>query len=122
MRDIAEAAAIALTTGGHEGQTYNLVGPEAHTGQSTAAVWSRVLAKPIAYGGDDLDAWEKQSLQYLPAWMVFDFRMMYAFFQKNGLKATPADIDRQTRLLGHPPRRFEDFAKETAAAWTAQAR
>jgi uncharacterized protein YbjT (DUF2867 family) len=122
VRDIAEAAAIALTTGGHEGQTYNLVGPEAHTGQSTAAVWSRVLAKPIAYGGDDLDAWEKQSLQYLPAWMVFDFRMMYAFFQKNGLKATPADIDRQTRLLGHPPRRFEDFAKETAAAWTAQAR
>ena len=122
VRDIAEAAAIALTTGGHEGQTYNLVGPEAHTGQSTAAVWSRVLAKPIAYGGDDLDAWEKQSLQYLPAWMVFDFRMMYAFFQKHGLKATPADIDRQTRLLGHPPRRFEDFAKETAAAWTAQAR
>jgi uncharacterized protein YbjT (DUF2867 family) len=119
VRDIAEAAAIALTTGGHEGQTYNLVGPEAHTGQSTAAVWSRVLAKPIAYGGDDLDAWEKQSLQYLPAWMVFDFRMMYAFFQKNGLKAAPADIDRQTRLLGHPPRRFEDFAKETAAAWTA---
>jgi uncharacterized protein YbjT (DUF2867 family) len=122
VRDIAEAAALALTTGGHEGQTYNLVGPEAQTGQSTAAVWSRVLGKAIAYAGDDLDAWEKQSLQYMPAWMVFDFRMMYAFLQKNGLIATAADVDRQTKLLGHLPRSFEDFAGETAAAWTSQSR
>ena len=28
IRDIAEAAAIALTTEGHEGKTYNLNGPE----------------------------------------------------------------------------------------------
>jgi len=24
------------------------------------------------------------------AWMVFDFKLMYAFFQEKGLKATPA--------------------------------
>lgn len=119
VRDIAEAAAITLTSSGHEGQTYNLVGPEMHTGQSTAEVWSRALGKPIAYGGNDLDAWEQQSLQYLPAWMVFDFRLMYQFFQEHGLKATPEDIERQTRLLGHPPRRFEDFAQETARVWGA---
>jgi len=119
VRDIAEAAAIALTAGGHEGQTYNLVGPQPLTGTGTAEAWGRALGKTIAYAGDDLDAWEAQSLQYLPPWMVFDFRLMYEFFQKSGLKATGADIDRLTKLLGHAPRSFEDFAAETASAWRA---
>ena len=117
VRDIAEAAAIAMTTGAHDGQTYDLVGPDAVTGESTAKSWSAALGKPIAYGGDDLDAWEKQQLQYLPDWMVFDFRYMYAHFQQKGLIATAEAIARQTKLLGHAPRGFDAFAKESAAAW-----
>jgi len=117
VRDIAEAAAIALTASGHEGQTYDVVGPEPHTGQSTAEVWSRALGRQVRYGGDDLEAWEKQSLQYMPDWAVFDFKHMYAFFQKEGLKASPEAIERQTRVLGHAPRSFGAFAMETASAW-----
>lgn len=117
VRDIAEAAAITLTTKGHEGQCYDLVGPEAVTGESTAKSWSAALGKPIAYGGDDLEAWEKQQLQYLPAWMVFDFRSMYEHFQKHGLIASAEAIARQTTLIGHAPRAFDAFAQETAAAW-----
>jgi uncharacterized protein YbjT (DUF2867 family) len=117
VRDIAEAAAIALTTGGHEGQSYDLVGPEAVTGESTAKSWSAALGKPIAYAGDNLDAWEKQQLQYLPEWLVFDLRYMYEHFQKNGLIASAEAIARQTKLLGHAPRAFDAFAQETAAAW-----
>ena len=121
VRDIAEAAAIALTSSGHSGETYELVGPEVVTGSSTAAAWSQALKRPIVYAGDDLDAWEKQQLQYLPDWMVFDLRHMYAFFQKNGLIASDAAIARQTKLLGHRPRAFSDFATETAAMWQATA-
>jgi uncharacterized protein YbjT (DUF2867 family) len=117
VRDIAEAAAIALTSSGHEGQTYDLVGPEAHTGQSTAEVWSRALGREIKYGGNDLEAWEKQSLQYMPDWLVYDFKHMYAYFQAKGLLASREAIDRQTKLLGHAPRSFGAFAMETAAAW-----
>lgn len=117
VRDIAEGAAIALTTDGHEGETYNLIGPDIHTGQTTADVWSQELGRPIAYGGDDLDVWEQQSLQYMPGWMAFDLKLMYEFFQKEGLKATTEDIERQTKLLGHAPRGFEAFARETAAMW-----
>jgi uncharacterized protein YbjT (DUF2867 family) len=117
VRDIAEAAAIALTLNGHEGQSYDLVGPEAMTGESTAKSWSAALGKPVTYAGDDLEAWEKQQLQYLPDWMVFDFRYMFEHFQKNGLLAGPEDIARLTKLLGHAPRGFDAFAKETAAAW-----
>jgi uncharacterized protein YbjT (DUF2867 family) len=117
VRDIAEAAAIALTTAGHEGETYDLVGPDAITGVRTAEIWGRVLGREIKYAGNDLESWEQQSLQYLPPWMVFDFREMYAYFQSAGLKASPEAIARQTKLLGHAPRGFEAFAAETAAAW-----
>jgi uncharacterized protein YbjT (DUF2867 family) len=118
VRDIAEAAAITLLTSGHEGQSFDVAGPEAHTGESTAQVWARALGRPIVYGGDDLDAWEKQALNYMPAWGAFDFRYMYEFFQQNGLKASAEAIERLTRLLGHAPRSFGAFAAETAAAWT----
>jgi uncharacterized protein YbjT (DUF2867 family) len=117
VRDIADAAAVALTTNGHEGETYDLVGPEAVTGESSAKSWSAALGIPIAYGGDDLDAWEKQQLQYLPDWMVFDLRYMYEHFQQQGLIASDEAIARQTRLTGHAPRPFDVFARETAAAW-----
>lgn len=117
VRDIAEAAAIALVSPGHAGDTYDLVGPEAMTGESTAAAWSRALGKPIAYAGDDLDAWEQQQLNYLPAWMVFDFRHMYEHFQEHGLLASAEAIGKQTRLLGHAPRGFDAFTAETAVAW-----
>ena len=117
VRDIAEAAAIALTSSGHEGQTYDIVGPEAHTGQSTAEVWSRALGRAIKYGGNDLEAWEKQSLQYMPDWLVYDFKHMNAYFQAKGFLASREAIDRQTKLLGHAPRSFGAFAMETAAAW-----
>jgi uncharacterized protein YbjT (DUF2867 family) len=120
VRDIAEAAAITMTQAGHNEEIYNLVGPDELTGEETARIWGRVLGRSVAYAGDDLDAWEEQSLAYLPPWMVFDFREMYAFFQEEGLKATPDDIARQTKLLGHPPRRFEDYASETARGWTAE--
>ena len=119
-RDIGEAAAIALTQDGHGGETYDLVGPDVVTGESTAKTWASVLGKPITYGGDDLDAWEAVQVNYLPHWIVFDFREMYAYFQQQGLKASAEAIDRQTRLLGHAPRSFEAFAAETAAAWSAK--
>ncbi len=119
VRDIAEAAAIALTAGAANGETVNLVGPDVLTATATAATWGGVLGRKIAYGGNDLDAWEKQSLAFLPAWMVFDFKLMYGFFQEKGLKATPDDVARLTALLGHPPRRFDEFAAETARFWSA---
>jgi uncharacterized protein YbjT (DUF2867 family) len=117
VRDIAEAAAITLTTPGHEARTYSIVGPQTHTGKSTAEVWSRALGKTVVYGGNDLDAWEQQSLKFLPAWMAFDLRLMYSFFQDKGLRATESEIESLIKLLGHSPRSFEDFAMETARLW-----
>jgi uncharacterized protein YbjT (DUF2867 family) len=117
VRDIAEAAAIALTTSPHEGQTYELVGPQPVTGELTARIWSRALGKPIAYGGNDLDAWEKTALRYMSDWLALDARYMYGYFQEQGFKASREAIARLTAMLGHAPRSFEPFVTETAAAW-----
>jgi uncharacterized protein YbjT (DUF2867 family) len=117
VRDIGEVSVAALTSNAHDKKIYNLVGPEIVTGESTAAEWSRALGKPIKYAGDDLEPWEAQNRPYLPAPMLYDFKHMYAFFQKEGLKATPADITQLTTVLGHAPRGFAAYAAEMAAAW-----
>ena len=117
VRDIAEAAAIAFTTDGHAGRTYDLVGPEVHTGCSTAETWSRALGRSVAYAGDDIDPWEQEALKLLHPAIVFDLRLMYECFQRTGLKAEPGTVERVTQLLGHAPRAFGDFAAETAKQW-----
>jgi uncharacterized protein YbjT (DUF2867 family) len=117
VRDIADAGVKALESDAARRHTIVLAGPDSNTGEATAATWSQHLGKPIVYGGDDLEAWEKVNLQYLPAWMVFDFKMMYDYFQKSGLKATAAERGAAEALMGHPMRSFDAFARETAAAW-----
>ena len=117
VRDVAEAAAIALTTDGHHGRTYNLNGPEALSGPKAASVWSGLLEKPVTYPGEDLDAFEAQMRQHAPAWSAFDIRLMFQGFLERGFVAEPGDIETLTALLGHPPRRYEDFARETVRKW-----
>lgn len=117
IRDIADAAANALTNDDFVNKTYNLVGPDVLTGPQTAEIWSNVLGRPIKYAGDDLDSWEQKSLQFMSDWMAFDLKMMYEFFHKNGLLAESGDIAQATEILGHAPRSFKEFAKETATYW-----
>jgi len=117
VRDIADTAALALTEPGHAGRVYNLVGPRPWTGSETAAAWGRALGRTVAYAGNDLETWEKHMLAVRPDWMVFDIKLMYAHFQKNGWKAKEGDVAILGRVLGRPPRAFEDFAAETAALW-----
>ena len=121
VRDIAEATAIALTTAGHEGKTYNLNGPDIVSGLGAAAIWSEVLGKEIKYAGHDMDAFEKQMREKSPAWSAFDIRMMFQGYIERGFVAGDDDIEMLTTLLGHAPRRYIDFARETAVVWQSQA-
>jgi uncharacterized protein YbjT (DUF2867 family) len=117
IRDIAEAAAIALTSDGHLGKTYNLNGPEVLNGPKVASIWSGLLGRQIRYPGEDMDAFEKQMREKSPAWSAFDIRMMFQGYLERGFVAGPGDLDTLTELLGHPPRRYEDFARQTVLAW-----
>jgi len=117
IRDIAEATAIVLTSEEHNGKTYNLNGPEAVSGPKAASIWSRLLGKKIRYAGHDMDAFEEQMRKSAPSWSAFDIRMMFQGYLERGFVAETGDVEKLTKLLGHAPRRYEDFAAETAALW-----
>jgi len=116
VRDIAEAAAITLTTPGHQGQTYNLVGSMID-GPGSAALWGKTLNKQIAYTGHDFDGWEKQMSAYFPGWLAYDMRAMFQGYVERGFASTDAEVKRVSKLLGHAPRTYEAFVHETAAEW-----
>lgn len=117
VRDIAEASANALMHSGHENKSYTLAGPDVLSGEISAKHWSDALGRTIKYGGNDLDAWSKQMSAFMPAWAVYDFRLMYEMFQAKGLKATNAQLEECATIVGHAPRSYADFVRETVAAW-----
>ncbi|GBU19426.1 MULTISPECIES: NmrA family NAD(P)-binding protein [Methylobacterium] len=121
-RDIAEAAAAELlrrarAAGPLPAETYDLVGSEPLTGTAIADLWGAALGRAVTYGGDDLDALEAGLRRFAPSWLAYDLRVMMRRYQEDGAVATAAEVERFTALLGHPPRRYADFAAETARAW-----
>jgi hypothetical protein len=54
----------------------------------------------------------------MPEWLVEDLCVMFAHFQEHGLKASEEEVAELTRLLGRPPRSFEDFVAEIGPGWS----
>lgn len=120
-RDIAEIAALELLRREKAEQPLpldriNLVGPETLTGTDIAAIWSDVLARPVVYGGGDLEAFEQNLTQFMPPWMAYDMRIMGERFLADGMLPEAGDVERLTTLLGRPLRSYRHFASENAAS------
>jgi uncharacterized protein YbjT (DUF2867 family) len=120
-RDIGEIAAIELirrdrATGPLPLERINLVGPDTLTGPDVAAIWSAVLGRRIAYGGDDTIGFEQNLRKFMPSWMAFDMRLMSERFLSDGMIPEAGDVERLTALLGRPLRSYRDFAAEIAAS------
>jgi uncharacterized protein YbjT (DUF2867 family) len=119
-RDIAEVAAIELirrdqAPGKLPIDTINLVGPETLTGTDVAAIWSDVLGRPVAYGGDDPTGFEQNLANFMPKWMAYEMRLMAERFISDGMIPEAGDVERLTRVLGRPLHTYRDFAAEIAA-------
>jgi uncharacterized protein YbjT (DUF2867 family) len=117
VRDVADAVVATMTQTGHEFHCYPLIGAEALNGKDVADIYTRSLGREIRYGGNDLDVWSEKTTHRLPGWLVPDLKLMYEFFQHRGLRASEADIAQQSKVLGHLPRGFHTFVRETVAAW-----
>jgi uncharacterized protein YbjT (DUF2867 family) len=120
-RDIGEIAAIELLRRETSAmplppQRVNLVGPDTLTGAKAAAIWSDVLGRAVAYGGDDTAGFEKSLRQFMPAWMAFDMRVMSERFLTDGMIPEAGDVERLTDMLGRPLRSYRDFVAEITAA------
>ncbi|MDR3413395.1 MAG: NmrA/HSCARG family protein [Formivibrio sp.] len=122
VRDIGEAAAKELLRReqAHSRlprEIYELVGPDALTGEKLAALWSKVLERPIRYGDNDLETLERRLKAFGPSWLAYDMKLMMRRYQEDGAVATAADVARLAGLLGHQPRSYRDFATAAAAEW-----
>jgi uncharacterized protein YbjT (DUF2867 family) len=120
-RDIGEIAAIELIRREQSAtplplDRINLVGPDTLRGADVAAIWSDVLGRTIAYGGDDTAGFEKNLRQFMPSWMAFDMRLMSERFLTDGMIPEAGDVARLTALLGRRLRSYRDFASEIAAS------
>jgi hypothetical protein len=87
------------------------------SGAKAASIWGKVLGKEIRYTGHNMDAFEEQMRKTAPSWSAFDIRMMFEGYLERGFVAEDGDVEKLTKLLGHAPRRYEDFARETALQW-----
>ena len=118
-RDIAEVAALELLRR-HDAahplplERINVVGPDTLTGSDVAAIWSDVLGRPVAYGGDPA-GFEQNLRQFMPAWMAYDMRLMSERFATDGMVPDAGDVARLTALLGRPLRTYREFAAAVAA-------
>lgn len=113
-RDIGEVAAIALIHRARASrplplERINLVGPDTLTGADAAAIWSDVLDRPIAYGGDDTAGFEQNLRNFMPGWMAYDMRLMADRFISDGMVPESGDVARLTAMLGRPLRNYRDY-------------
>jgi uncharacterized protein YbjT (DUF2867 family) len=121
VRDIAEVAAIELirreqAPGKLPIETINLVGPDTLTGSDVAAIWSDVLGRPVAYGGDDPTGFEQNLANFLPKWMAYEMRLMAERYVSDGMIPEAGDVERLTRILGRPLHSYRNFATEIATS------
>ncbi|MQY36513.1 NAD(P)H azoreductase [Streptomyces sp. RB17] len=112
--DIAEVAASALTEDRHSGRTYRLTGPRAVgfgeaaelIGRATGRVVRHVDVDPGVFTERQASAGVPEDVAHLLTGLLVAVR--------SGRGATVADG--VERALGRPPRPFEDYVAETAAA------
>ena len=107
--DLAEAAAVVLTTPGHEGKTYELAGDRAYTLPEIAAEVARASGKPVVY--QDLPQAEFQAtLEKFGVPGPFA-----ALLADSDVGIARGDLDDSSgdlrRLIGHPTRPLADLVK-----------
>jgi uncharacterized protein YbjT (DUF2867 family) len=111
--DVAATAAVVLTQDGHEGQTYELTGPEAITFHDVAAEFSKVTGRPAQFVPvPDAAALEGLLAAAMPDWMAENIVTVFA-----ELRQDPAAqvTDAVHALTGHQPRHLAEFLTDNAA-------
>jgi uncharacterized protein YbjT (DUF2867 family) len=117
-RDIARVGARALTSDGHEGKAYDLLGPEVLSHADAAEKLSTVLGREIRYV-DMPDAEFKKAMlgAGLPEWYV-DRLVSLCQYIRGGKFAKRSTAIKD--VTGHDPISFDQFARDYAEQWRKQ--
>lgn len=116
LRDLAEAALVALTNDGHLGKTYDLSGPEAlHTAQVAAQIGS-AIGRTIQYQPISVTAMEASLREAgMDPWFAEGLVELYGWIRDSGLGSEVTDAVEQ--LIGRKPIHFRQFAANNRSAW-----
>ncbi|MFD9703749.1 NmrA family NAD(P)-binding protein [Lentzea sp. NPDC059081] len=115
VHDIAEVAALTLTTEGHEGQTYNLTGPDTLTFATAVSKISTALNRPVDLAR--LTPAEYRDFLLAEGLSEDDATELNGMYDamRTGLLATPTDD--VSRLLGRRPTDFDTYVAGALDAW-----
>lgn len=90
LGDVALVAATVLSEPGHEGQVYDLAGPEVLTVREMAAEASRALGRPVTARQLSRAGWLAGPGAALPESARADLLAMFASYDREGLVGSPA--------------------------------
>jgi NAD(P)H dehydrogenase (quinone) len=113
--DIADAvAAVLASPGAHEGQSYDLTGPEAFTLAEAAEEMSRAWGREIRFENETLEEAKASRAVYgAPDWEVEAWISSYLAIANGELSDVSADVE---RLADHPPTGLRDWLASEAGA------
>jgi uncharacterized protein YbjT (DUF2867 family) len=113
--DIAEVAAVVLTSAGHEGKTYRLTGPEALSMAEVATKLSAATGKEIRYVNVRPDEHQAANLtRGMPTYLAD--ALVELFTERRKGKEGQVYLDTQM-ILGRPATSFDAFAVRNAAVF-----
>jgi uncharacterized protein YbjT (DUF2867 family) len=116
LRDAAEVIARVMMDPSFPSGGYPLAGPGNVSGAQAADTWSRVLGRPFSYAGADVDVAQMLGGR-LSGQKLADFRRSYRLVARLSVPTSPRDVATTTRLLGRPPRPYEQYVRDTVARW-----
>jgi len=116
VRDLGEAMAVVLTEDGHEGQSYELTGPELLSFADVADRFSQALGRKIEYVDVPMDGYmEKIAPFLLNDWHVNAVKELFTEIAAGGLDYTTDTIQ---KLLGREPVSVKQFAEDHKAVFS----
>jgi NAD(P)H dehydrogenase (quinone) len=109
--DIAEAAAVVLTTPGHEYKTYAITGKDAYSFEDIAGFLTDITGKKVTYLRPDLDTYNDALGKAGVPKQVVGFLGAFSTAIRNGEFDTKrSDLE---NLLGRKPMELKEFLKNT---------
>ncbi|MFF3443012.1 SDR family oxidoreductase [Streptosporangium sp. NPDC002721] len=121
LRDMAELATTALVDPAFPSGEYALCGPESFTGAEAAEIWAAELGRPVTYVDGDGE-WQAIFGKRLDGTKLDDWIASFDLLKNAEFPTDPAQVEEVTRLLGHPPRDYRGYVRETARLWKSPAR
>lgn len=118
VRDVGDAAAVAMLAETFAPGAYPVCGPASLTGPECAAVWSAALGREVRYTGDG-DDWRLHVERSLEGRKRDDFLATFPLLRDYEVATDPVALAATTALLGRAPRSYADYVRDTLARWRA---